>query len=90
MFSPEDFELPLEKQLRMRVVAQEIDQCKDVEVLQEHLKQCAESLMKYQHLLGVAIKKQLLADLEVFDSEISKIVKEAIEKTDDTIRTKEG
>ena len=90
MFSPEDFELPLEKQLRMRVVAQEIDQCKDVEALQENLKQCAESLLKYQHLLGVAIKKQLLAELEEFDTEIFKIVKEVMDQTNDTSRAKEG
>lgn len=90
MFSPEDFELPLEKQLRMRIVVQEIDQCRDVAALQENLKQCAESLLKYQHLLAVAVKKQLLADLEEYDSEISKIVKEVMEQANDTSRTKEG
>jgi len=63
MFDPEDFELPLEKQLRMRVVLDEIDNCTDVKQLQENLKACAESLQKYQHLLTITLQKQLQADL---------------------------
>ena len=59
MFTPEDFEMPLEKQLRMRVVDKEIEECKDVEVLQESLKQCSCTLMKYQHLLTVVLQKQI-------------------------------
>ena len=27
MFNPEDFNLPLEKQLRLRVVTKEVDEC---------------------------------------------------------------
>ncbi len=76
MFQPEDFELPLEKQLRMRVITQEIDECKDIKILQENLKQCAESLMKYQHLLSVAISNQIENDLNRM---ADKIVEEAME-----------
>ena len=43
MFTPEDFEIPLEKQLRMRIVLDEIDGCNDVDVLKGHLKACTES-----------------------------------------------
>ncbi len=60
MFNPEDFELPLEKQLRLRVVSKEVDECSDTKALQENLKQCAESLMRYQHLLGKAVEANLL------------------------------
>ena len=59
MFTPEDFNLPLEKQLRLRVVTKEVDECTDVQALQENLKQCAESLMRYQHLLGKAVEANL-------------------------------
>ena len=60
MFQPEDFNLPLEKQLRLRVVSKEVDECTDIKALQENLKQCAESLMRYQHLLGKAVEANLL------------------------------
>ena len=49
MLNPEDFELPLEKQLRMRVISKEIDECNDIEALRENLKTCAR-LMRFQHL----------------------------------------
>ena len=59
MFLPEDFELPLEKQLRLRVITKEVDECRDLDALKENLKNCAESLMRYQHLLGKAIEANL-------------------------------
>ena len=34
MLNEEDFVLPLEKQLRMRVISQEIDECQDIDALQ--------------------------------------------------------
>ena len=70
MFSPEDFELPLERQLRLRVIQKEITECTDVDALKEQLKACAEQLMKYQHLLGVTLQKQL-------QQEIKKLMPEA-------------
>lgn len=86
MFNPEDFQVPLEKQLKMRVVFDEIDACRDVDELKKQLKACAEQLMKYQHLLSVALRNQLLSELEKWDSTTSKIVKEAIEQSDGGIR----
>ena len=70
MFSPEDFELPLERQLRLRGIQKEITECTDVDALKEQLKACAEQLMKYQHLLGVTLQKQL-------QQEIKKLMPEA-------------
>ena len=75
MFNPEDFELPLEKQLRIRVIDKEIDECSNVEVLRENLKQCAASLMKYQHLLSVSLKNQIEYELTHMTD---KIVEEAM------------
>jgi predicted DNA-binding protein YlxM (UPF0122 family) len=75
MFNPEDFELPLEKQLRIRVIDKEIDECTDIEALQENLKQCAASLMKYQHLLSVTLRKQIENDIEQWSDKIVKEVK---------------
>ena len=72
MFSPNDFELPLEKQLRMRVIEQEIMECSDVNILRERLKDCAITLMKYQHLLTVTLQKQIEENLMTLASKIEK------------------
>jgi len=63
MFSAEDFELPLEKQLRMRVIKEEISNCSDVEELRKQLSSCAESLMRYQHLLTKAVEQNLINEV---------------------------
>ena len=63
MFKPEDFELPLEKVLKLRVITDEVDECSDVEVLRQSLKDVSKLLMRYQHLLSAVLKEQLTADL---------------------------
>ena len=73
MFSTKDFEIPLEKQLKMRLVYDDIDSCTDRDALRDNLKACVEQLVKYQHLLTLAIKKQIeseimgMIDLAEFD-----------------------
>ena len=76
MFNPEDFQIPLEKQLRLRVINQEIDECNDPEVLRNHLKQCTETLMKYQHLLAMTLKNQIDKELKEFIGKIDEVVKQ--------------
>ena len=66
MLNPEDFELPLEKQLRMRVISQEIDECADVDALRDNLKTCAESLMRFQHLCARMAEQQLKGFMNEF------------------------
>lgn len=61
MFKSEDFEIPLEKQLRLRVIDKEIDDCSDVDELKAQLKQCVKQLTSYQHLLGKACEYNLEA-----------------------------
>ena len=80
MFTEEDFKVPLEKQLKMRLLCDEVDNCKDVAQLQENLKACAESLMHHQHLLSILCRQQLVQELEKWDTEASKIVKDALLK----------
>ena len=86
MLTPEHFEIPLEKQLKMRMIFDEVDQCRDVKALQDNLKATAEQLMKYQHLLGEVLKDQIMSELEKWDIEATKIVKERVKKTDDESR----
>ena len=79
MFEASDFEMPLEKQLRIRVIDKEIDECSDIDALRENLKQCATSLIKYQHLLSVVLRKQIETDLENFSDKIVKEVKSILD-----------
>ena len=74
MFEASDFDLPLEKQLRIQVINKEIDECRDVDALRENLKQCASSLLKYQHLLSVTLRKQIEKDMDLFGDKIIKEV----------------
>lgn len=82
MFKQEDFEIPLEKQLKLRLVIDEVDQCSDVDALRVNLKACAESLLRYQHLLGKVLEQQLISDLKNWNEEVSKMVKEASKEAD--------
>lgn len=66
MLSSEDFQLSLEKQLRLRVIKTEIDDCTDVKALQENLKTCAESLMRFQHLCARMAEQQLKGMMSEF------------------------
>jgi predicted DNA-binding protein YlxM (UPF0122 family) len=64
MFDKEDFVVPLEKQLRLRVILDEIDHCDDVKALQDNLKQCTQTLVSYQNLIAKITEKQLKKELE--------------------------
>ena len=63
MFNKEDYDLPLEKQLRLRVIDDEIDHCDDIEVLRNSCKAVTAMLTTYQHLLAIAVKKQIEKEL---------------------------
>jgi hypothetical protein len=69
MFTEADFVLPLEKELRLQVIKTEIEDCTDINAIKEQLISCAESLMKYQHLLTKAVEINLMGYLEAFDNE---------------------
>tara|TARA_B100002019_G_scaffold211324_1_gene184133 strand:+ start:3248 stop:3466 length:219 start_codon:yes stop_codon:yes gene_type:complete len=64
MFKPGDFELPLEKVLKLRVITDEVDGCSDVEVLRNSLKEVTKQLMTYQNLLAAVLKEQIVSELE--------------------------
>ena len=87
MFEPTDFKLSLEKELKLRVIEDEVENCTDIEALKEQLILCAKSLMTYQHMVGEMVKREITRDLEMIAPEISKIVGEMIAKTDDSSST---
>ena len=51
MFKPEDFELSLEQQLKIRVVNDDIDSCTDIDALRKNLKEVTTLLVRYQKIL---------------------------------------
>ena len=59
MFEASDFELPLETELKQRVILDEIEHCEDVKALQQNLKNLTKLLMTYQHLLNTVLAKQM-------------------------------
>lgn len=75
MFTSEDFELPLEVQLKLRVVYDDIDKADDITALKDNLKHLTKLLVQYQHLIKNLLMKQL-------ESESSNILKQ-IDVSDD-------
>ena len=64
MFKPEDFQLTLEAQLKLRVVNDDIDKCTDVEALRKNLKDATKLLMNYQQIINRLMAEMITKDLE--------------------------
>tara|TARA_B100001559_G_scaffold295861_1_gene278582 strand:+ start:788 stop:1051 length:264 start_codon:yes stop_codon:yes gene_type:complete len=83
MFKPEDFQLTMEKQLKLRVIKDEVSECRDVEALQTNLMAVAEQLMKHQQLLDATLRQLLDIELAKLDNgEVAKIVRDSISSAD--------
>ena len=82
MFKPEDFQLSVEKQLKLRVIKDEVTECRDVEALQTNLLAVAEQLMKHQQLLDATLRQLLDIELEKLDGTAGKIVEDSISSAD--------
>ena len=64
MFRPEDFQLSLEAQLKLRVVNDDIDKCTDVEALRDNLKGATKLLMNYQQIINRLMAEMITKDLQ--------------------------
>ena len=62
MFQKEDFEISMEKQLRLRMVNDEINHCDDIDELRKQLINVTRLFTQYQHLLEVAVKQLMVQD----------------------------
>ena len=67
MFSKEDFEISMEKELRLRMVNDEINHCENVEELRKQLINVTRLFTQYQHLLEVAVKQLMVQDINTSD-----------------------
>ena len=68
--------------LKLRVIKDEVSECRDVEALQTNLMAVAEQLMKHQQLLDATLRQLLDIELEKIDSGVVKIVEDSISSAD--------
>ena len=62
MFKSEDFQISMEKELRLRMVNDEINHCDNVEELRKQLINVTRLFTQYQHLLEIAVKQLIVQD----------------------------
>ena len=62
MFSEEDFKISMEKELRLRMVNDEINHCDSIEELRKQLINVTRLFTQYQHLLEIAVKQLMVQD----------------------------
>ena len=67
MFSKEDFEISMEKQLRLRMVNDEINHCDNIDELRKQLINVTRLFTQYQHLLEIAVKQLMVQDINTSD-----------------------
>jgi len=72
MFEPEDFQLSLESELKLRVIRDEVDECRDIKELQEQLKMATELMMKYQTILNRLLREKITENLAMITDKIEK------------------
>ena len=66
MFKPSDFEISLEKQLRLKLINDEINNCNNIEELRTQLINLIKQHVQYQQLLEVAVKQLVAYDNESY------------------------
>ncbi len=70
MFNEDDFKISMEKELRLRMVNDEINHCDNIDELRKQLINVTRLFTQYQHLLEVAVKQlmvQSISDLDLSD-----------------------
>ena len=77
MFTPEDYELPLEKKLKLRIALDYIEHCHDKDVLKENLKSCVQQLIQCQHMLTKAVEQNLIQMISQVDDKIGETLRDS-------------
>ena len=62
MFNEDDFKISMEKELRLRMVNDEINHCDDIDELRKQLINVTRLFTQYQHLLEIAVKQLMVQD----------------------------
>ena len=59
MLNSDDFELPLESKLKLRVLTDEIEKCDDIQALRKNMAEVTTLLVRYQRILNGLLKRQI-------------------------------
>ena len=66
MIRSEWFNLPLERELTLHKINQEVDECDDIKALRESVKSLAYQNARFQHMIGEMLKESVSAELYDF------------------------
>ena len=66
MLKSEWFNLPLERELTLHKINQEVDECTDIKTLRESVKSLAYQNARFQHMIGEMLKESLAAEVNDF------------------------
>ena len=80
MLKADWFNLPMERELTLLKIGKEVDDCRDIEVLRESIKQLSHQNARYQHMIGEMLKETITKELASFETAMSAIDK--LEKDD--------
>ncbi len=69
MFTEESFQLPLEVDLKLKIMTDEVKSCTCVETLQNSLIEVTKLMTRYQHMLNVTLQAALTKELEALFEE---------------------
>ena len=69
------FNLPMERELTLLKIGKEVDECRDIEVLRESIKQLSHQNARYQHMIGEMLKETLTKELASFEDAMAAIDK---------------
>ena len=66
MLKSEWFNLPLERELTLHKINQEVDECTNIKTLRESVKSLAFQNARFQHMIGEMLKESLTAEVNDF------------------------
>ena len=66
MLKAEWFNLPLERELTLHKINQEVDDCNDIDSLRSSIKSLAYQNARFQHMIGEMLKESLTDELADF------------------------
>ena len=60
------FNLPLERELTLHKINQEVDECDDIKALRESLKSLAHQNARFQHIIGELLRESMVGEIAAF------------------------
>ena len=64
MLSKDAFKLSMEAELKLRVITDEVNECRDIDELRKQLIASAKLIMHYQQMLNTILKQVIHKDLD--------------------------